>query len=284
MERKLFPSDKATATNLVRGRRPVRTIRIGRKQITYWIGNNGLLDGREVILFIHGAGGGQYTWSCQKSFFEKEFNPIIIELPGHGGSKGKGEKEIGRYSDLLQSFIRAMNLDKIFLVGHSMGGAIALTMALNHAEPIAGIVLVGTGAKLNVSPAVLDGIKNNFRQAVEEITRSAYSRKAPPDLIEWAMYDLMRCSPEVLYDDFLACNRFDIATEVKRIGLPTLILCGNEDTLTPMRYSQFLHRQIKSSRLEALPNAGHMVMIESFKTFNERVRAFIVNLHLFRDS
>ena len=280
----MFSVDKATTTNVIQGRRPGRIIRIGHKQISYWIGNNGLLDGREIILFIHGAGGGQHTWSCQKSFFEKEFNPIIIELPGHGGSGGKGEKDIGMYSDHLHSFLMALDLAGIFLVGHSMGGAIAQTMALNHAELIAGIVLVGTGARLKVPARILYDIENNFRRAIEKIARSAYSQKAPTELIEWGICDLMRCRPEVLYDDFLACNRFDATTEVKKIGLPTLILCGKEDRLTPVRHSEFLHRKIKSSKLEIVPDAGHMVMIESFKTFNEKIREFIVNVHLMEGS
>jgi pimeloyl-ACP methyl ester carboxylesterase len=63
-------------------------VRVGKKQISYWIGRKGLLEERETVLFIHGAGGGQYTWSYQKGFLEKQFNPIIIELPGHGESEG----------------------------------------------------------------------------------------------------------------------------------------------------------------------------------------------------
>src|SRR5512136_369470 len=122
------------------------------KQISYWIGRKSLLEGREVILFVHGAGGGQYTWSYQKGFFEKRFNPIIIELPGHGAAGGDGEEEIGRYAEHVYSFVKALGLSKIFLVGHSMGGAIVQTLALTHSEVIKGIVLVGTGARLRVIP------------------------------------------------------------------------------------------------------------------------------------
>ena len=60
------------------------------KQISYWIGRSGLSGDRQTILFIHGAGGGQFTWTYQKRFFEKRFNSIIIELPGHGESGGGG--------------------------------------------------------------------------------------------------------------------------------------------------------------------------------------------------
>ena len=252
-------------------------VRVGKKQISYWIGRKGLLEERETVLFIHGAGGGQYTWSYQKGFLEKQFNPIIIELPGHGESDGEGEEEIGRYAEHVLAFLKAMDLQKVFLVGHSMGGVIVQTLALTQAEVIKGIVLVGTGARLKVLPVILNGIKNNFEETVRMINQFAYSRKAPSDLIEKGISIMMQCRPEVLYGDFMACDRFDLINEVEKIILPTLILCGDDDQLTPVKYSQFLHSRIKGSKLEILPNAGHMVMMEAPQAFNEKIREFISN-------
>ncbi len=243
--------------------------------MSYWIRRGDLLEGREAVLFIHGAGGGEYTWSYQKGFFEKQFNPVIVELPGHGRSGGDGEQEIGKYAEHVHAFVRFMNLSKVTLVGHSMGGAVVQTLALTHPEVINKIVLVGTGARLRVSPMILDGIRNNFEETVRKITQFAYSRKVSSDLIERGLSDLMQCRPEVLYGDFLACDRFDIMSEVEKIDLPTLILCGDEDELTPVKYSQFLHGRIKHSKIEILSHAGHMVMMESFRTFNEKIGEFI---------
>ena len=253
-------------------------VNISRKQISYWIGRRDLLEGREVVLFIHGAGGGEYTWNYQKGFFEKQFNPIIIELPGHGKSGGDGEQEIGKYAEHVHAFLKVMGLSKVTLVGHSMGGAIVQTLALIHPEVVNKIVLVGTGARLKVFPMILDGIQNSFKETVRKITQFAYSRKVSSDLIERAISDLMQCRPEVLYGDFLACDRFDIMNEVEKIDLPTLVLCGDEDELTPVKYSQFLHRQIKHSKIEILSNAGHMVMMESSQAFDEKIGEFIAQI------
>ncbi len=252
-------------------------VSIGKRQISYWIGKEGSKEGREAVLFIHGAGGGQYTWSYQKAFFEKRFNPIIIELLGHGASEGGGEEEIGRYAEHVYSFLKALALPKVFLVGHSMGGAITQTIALTHPERVKGIILVGSGARLKVFPLILDGIMSNFEETVRKITEFAYSRKTPSEMIERGISDMMRCRPEILYGDFLACDRFDIMNEVEKINLPTLIICGGEDELTPPKYSQFLHQRIKGSKLEILPNAGHMVMMESAEAFNEKVVEFIIS-------
>jgi pimeloyl-ACP methyl ester carboxylesterase len=244
---------------------------IGEKGISYWIGRKEPSEKKETVLFIHGAGGGQFTWSCQKGFFEKHFHPLIIELPGHGESGGKGEDEIGKYAGHVYSFLKALGLQKIFLVGHSMGGAIVQSMALTYPEMIKGIVLVGTGARLKVLPMILEGIQTNFQETVPRIVQLSYSRQTSLGLIERGVNDMMRCQPEILYGDFMACHRFDVIHEVEKIDLPTLVLCGEEDELTPVKYSQFLHRQIKGSRLEIISNAGHMVMMEAPEAFNNNV-------------
>jgi pimeloyl-ACP methyl ester carboxylesterase len=252
-------------------------VSIGGKQISYWIGKGGLSEGRETVLFIHGAGGGQYTWGYQKAFFEKRFHPIILELPGHGASEGEGEEEIGRYAEHVYSFLKALSFSNVFLVGHSMGGAIVQTLALTHPEVIKGISLVGTGAKLKVLPLILNGIKANFEEAVRKINELSFFGETPPWLMERSIAGLMRCRPEVLYGDYLACDRFDIMNEIEKIDLPTLILCGREDGMTPVKYSQFLLQRIKGSRLEILPGAGHMLMMEAAEPFNEKIGAFVSN-------
>jgi pimeloyl-ACP methyl ester carboxylesterase len=156
-----------------------------------------------------------------------------------------------------------------------MGGAIVQTLALTHSEVIKGIVLVGTGARLKVLPLILDGIRNNFEETVQRINQFAYSQKAPSDLVGKGVLGMRLCRAEVIYGDFLACDRFDIINEVEKITLPTLVLCGDDDQLTPVKYSQFFQSRIKGSKLEVLPNAGHMVMMESPKVFNEKIGEFI---------
>ena len=251
------------------------TFRIGERRISYWARSKDILEERDTVLFVHGAGGSQFSWSFQKSFFEREFNPIIIELPGHGESGGEGEGEITKYAEHVSSFLKALDLERLFLVGHSMGGAIVQTLALTHPKLTKGMVLVGTGARLKVFPAVLEGIQNHFEETVRRIVRYAYSRKAPLALIEPGIENLMTCRLQVLYGDFLACDRFDLMKEVEKIDLPTLVICGSEDEMTPVKYSEYLHHQIGHSKLEILPNAGHMVMMESPDAFNQTVSEFI---------
>ena len=156
-----------------------------------------------------------------------------------------------------------------------MGGAIVQTLGLTRPEMIKGIVLVGTGARLKVLPMILNGIKANFEETVRKIVSFTLSPKTISELMERSINEMMRCRPEVLYGDFLACDQFDVMSELGKIDLPTLILCGGDDRLTPIKYSEFLHHGIKRSKLEILPNAGHMVMMESSQAFNEKIKEFI---------
>jgi len=156
-----------------------------------------------------------------------------------------------------------------------MGGAIVQTLALTHPEVIKGIVLVGTGARLKVLPLILDGIKSHFEETIQRINRFAFSRKAPSDLVEKGVLGMRQCRAEVIYGDFLACDRFDMMNEIGKVALPTLILCGDDDQLTPLKYSRFLQSRINGSKLEVLSNAGHMVMMELPLTFHEKIKEFI---------
>ena len=158
-----------------------------------------------------------------------------------------------------------------------MGGAIVQTLALTHPQRIKGIVLVGTGARLRVLPSILEGIRTHFEETVKDITRLAYSKKASQELIEKGVNYLLQCPPGILYGDFLACDRFDLLNEVHQIQVPTLVLCGQDDQMTPVRYSETLHRLIKGSTLVVLAGAGHMVMMESPPAFNERIAEFLLN-------
>lgn len=250
-------------------------VEVNGRAFHYWIGKSAPHDGSPVLLFIHGAGGNGLVWGFQKAFFEKRSVPILLDLPGHGASEGEGEKEISRYADHVSTFVKVLRLENIFLIGHSMGGAIVQTLALIEDPLLKGIVLVGTGPRLKVLPEILEGLKTRFEETVRKIARFAYSRKASAELVEAGVETLLRCPPEVLYSDFLACDRFDMTGQVEKIKVPTLVLCGDEDRLTPLSHARELANRIRTSTLEVIPGVGHMVMIEAPELFNERLNAFV---------
>jgi pimeloyl-ACP methyl ester carboxylesterase len=228
---------------------------------------------KPTLLFIHGAGGNNRVWEYQLKFFE---NAIAVDLVGHDGGVGKGT--IDEYVEEVKRFCDEKSLRNIVMVGHSMGGAIVQKFALDHPEYLEAIVLVCTGAKLKVIPIISDTIKRNYAQLTELMKEFASSHKTPIEIRKRAAEEMTRTSPEVAYRDFEACDKFNVMDRLEEIRLPTLIICGLEDQLTPVKYSEYLKSNIPNSRLEILTDAGHMVMLEKPAEFNDKLGEFIKEL------
>jgi pimeloyl-ACP methyl ester carboxylesterase len=86
-------------------------------------------------------------------------------------------------------------------------------------------------------------------------------------------------SPRVLYADFKACDAFDVRDQVGEIEQPTLVICGENDQMTPVRFSQFLAENLINSRLEVVPKAGHMVMLEQPETVANLIEGFLTEIN-----
>jgi len=228
---------------------------------------------QSILLFIHGAGESHKIWENQIKFFS---DLVAVDLPGHG--VGVGKRTIDEYIEYVKKFCDERGLKNIVMVGHSMGGAIVQKFALDHPEYLKAIVLVCTGAKLRVTPLIFEAIKRDYAQAVELITKLAFSSKATSEIKEKAAEEMKNISPEVTYGDFEACDKFNVMDRLKEITVPTLIICGFEDQLTPVKYSEYLKNNILNSKLEIIADAGHMVMLEKPKEFNEVLEKFIKEL------
>jgi len=231
-------------------------------------------EGKDSLVFIHGAGGNYTTWYPQKDYFSQSFNVFIMELPGHGAAHGEGADEIRSYALWIKGALDELEIKRPFLIGHSMGGAITMDLALRFPAIPKGLVLVGTGARLRVDPRILSGIKDDFPQAVEFICQLAFAKDVSQEMMKLGIEEMRKTSPEVLHGDFTACDRFDIMEEVKGIKNPTLVICGDQDVLTPVKYSRYLAEKIPEARLEIIEGAGHMVMLERPEEFNKRLEAF----------
>ncbi|MFX0063311.1 MAG: alpha/beta fold hydrolase [Candidatus Hermodarchaeota archaeon] len=247
--------------------------------IKFFLGKGSLDPRKKSVLFIHGSGGSHYTWDLQSSL-ENEFNIIAIDLPGHGESKGEGLKTVEEFSNALHQLIHQefSNYLPLILVGHSLGGAIVQQYSLKHPQDLLGIVLVGTGAKLRVMDQILDNLLDDFEEIVNLIAQYAFHKETDPRIIQKSIDQLLECPPNIMLQDFKACNEFNLFTEIKNISVPTLIICGTNDLLTPPKYSKYLHENIANSKLVEIPDAGHMVMLEQVQPFNQALKSFIREL------
>ncbi|HEY3275557.1 MAG TPA: alpha/beta hydrolase, partial [Syntrophorhabdaceae bacterium] len=228
----------------------------------------------EACVFMHGAGGSSLSWYSQRALQDR-MEVVLLDLPGHGDSPGPAPDNIEEYCEAVQGTLAEMGLDRYYLAGHSMGGAIAMSLALSSPEKVKGLILIGTGAKLRVMPEFLEGILKDKEKTVRMIIDLAFGRTTPPEIKEEGFKAMMKCYARTIYNDYLACDKFDIMNRAEKITCPTLILCALSDLLTPPKYSEYLKWKIKGSEIKLIEQAGHMMMIEKGEEVNSAIRAFI---------
>jgi pimeloyl-ACP methyl ester carboxylesterase len=230
------------------------------------------------VVFVHGAGDNHLVWNGQLAVLSALVRAYALDLPGHGRSTGMGRRSIYDYAVAVCEFLDKLRLDRAILVGVSMGGAIAQTFGLEFPDRVLGLGLVGTGARLRVAPAFLDGLRNDFPATAHLIVENCFAPGALDLMKRQSEKQLLRCGKQVVYDDYAACDSFSVITRLNEIHAPALILCGDQDRMTPVKYSQYLAAQIPNAQLKIIPGAGHMVMLEKPEQVTLALREWIMSL------
>jgi pimeloyl-ACP methyl ester carboxylesterase len=216
------------------------------------------------VVLLHGAGGTHLSWPAEIRRLPGQ-RMIALDLPGHGKSQALGgQQTIGGYARRVIDWLASVNLHRAVFVGHSMGSAVALTLAIHHPEQVLGICLLGSGVRLRVHPDLLADAASptTYLKAVETIVNRSFSITASPRLVELAGQRMGETRQSVFYGDLQACNAFDVSDHVTEVHQPALVVCGNDDQMTPLRYAQYLADAIPQAKLQIIPAAGHMVMLE----------------------
>jgi pimeloyl-ACP methyl ester carboxylesterase len=231
------------------------------------------------IVFIHGSGDSARIWRLQVEHLGPQ-RAFAIDLPGHGKRPDSLPPEVSvqDYARIAREIVRdELRLTQPIIAGHSLGGAIALQMGLDYGDELSGLILIGTGARLRVHPDLLEGARSGSEVSSRQLTLLA----VPPENAASVPEQLMREGPQseqhMLYRDLSACNVFDCMARLSEIHLPTLIICGTDDRLTPPKYSQYMHDHIAGSTLRILPHAGHYVMREQPDAVNTAIDEFLTN-------
>jgi pimeloyl-ACP methyl ester carboxylesterase len=226
------------------------------------------------LVFIPGAACGKATWLCQALYFA---DSEVIALPGH--PEGKPCSSVDSYVEWLRGYLQEQLHQDVVLAGHSMGGAVVQRYGLKHGDGIKALVLIGTGARLRTHPDLLEAVmgmidgKLVWRDYLEERHRTTV-----PEVRQAIIEERLRIGPAVMLNDLLACDRFDLMAEVHNIKLPTLVIGGSEDDLTPVKYAHYLTSQIKGAREVIVPGASHWVLTEKPKEVNQAIESFLAEL------
>lgn len=229
------------------------------------------------VVLIHGAGGTHLYWPPQIRRLPG-YRMFALDLPGHGRSRSdRGCQSIGEYAQYILSWLTTVGLHRAIFIGHSMGSAIALNLAINSPDQVLGLVLVGGGVKLPVNAALLEEASHSatYPRAVEMVVRWSFGPEVTDNLIALANRTMMETRQSVFYGDLLACNAFDVTEDVNQVRCPTLVICGEQDKMTTARSNQYLASQIPDARLELIADAGHMVMLERPNIVTSLLRNFL---------
>ena len=215
------------------------------------------------LVLIHGAGGNHLSWPAEIRRLAGA-RVFTLDLPGHGKSKGPGRQSVGDYVASVIAFMNAADLSRAVFVGHALGGAIALTLAIYHAQRVAGMGLIATGARLPIASTVLENAVNPATyllavQSLQELMNSPLTEKRVKDQ---AYRQFSSIRPTLFHGDLRASDQFDVTSCLEGIRSPVLVVCGTDDQLTPRRFSEILAEKIPGAALQTIEGAGHLVMLE----------------------
>lgn len=240
------------------------------------------------VVLVHGLGGSTLLWQPNITALATRHRVIAFDLPGHGLSdKPAAEYDVTFFTAALKGFLDAMKLERVALVGHSLGGHICLRLALAQPERVARLVLVdagGLGREIDTAflQPLLQGLR---REAVEVMLRGLFHN---PDFVTQPMVDATYealAQPgawEALVTATGAASAGDAQTEVlterlEALELPVLLVWGAEDAVIPVAHGHAAQAAIPGAELWVVEGVGHCPQLEAAEAFNARVEAFLAS-------
>lgn len=227
-----------------------------------------------TTIFIHGAGGNNLLWRRTLQGLSGRGRAIALNLPGHPS----GEilcKSVDEYAAVVHDFITSEGIAPVSVCGHSMGSAIALSLALDRPRDVEGLILVGGGAKLAVSPSIIEGLSRMPLRAIEELITPMSFHSVDLEMGREARRALSLSNVKVFLNDYLACNNFDVRPRLRTLSARTLLVCGESDRMTPPRYTRYLNANIPDSTAHFIKGAGHMVPLEKPEALGALLQSFL---------
>ena len=218
------------------------------------------------ILLMHGSGLSHIVWSLHEQFYVSQgFNVLSVDIPGHGNSEGPSLKSIEEISDWIRSLMRALDILKITIIGHSQGSLVGIDFASRYPDLISKLVLVAGSYKMPVNQDLIDLAEAGDEKAILLMMKWGYEgSKAfiggnPVKKIIKSSRDII----EVLAVDLNACNNYKNGEKsLEKINCSTLCIFGDLDKMVPVKAGTKMSERIKNSETKIISNCGHMIIFE----------------------
>lgn len=225
----------------------------------------------ETVVFIHGLSDSLLYWELLASNLKKDYQIIRMDLRGHGESElGSDEISIDLYVNDLVNLLDELNVSKVNFVGFSLGGVIALDFVIKYPEKVSSLVLMSSFAKVD---GHLTSVFNEFKKALNVSFEEFYDLILPmvlcPNVIEDNHEELeylkrlasQTANTQAYIKAIDACWDFDVENELSKIEIPTLILSGKHDEITPALIQKDICGKIRNSELIVFDDVKHNLLV-----------------------
>jgi len=235
------------------------------------------------ILLIHGAGSNGHSFHRQVQALGEKHSPFALDLPGHGRSSGvEGLLSVADYADFIAALLDALQVKSTVVLGHSMGGAIAMELALRYSSRIDALVLSSTAAKFSLGAERIEALRavmmGRAPQAFNTDGYSPRTLKEKFDVVREGWMEQVKTDPRVRYTDIVACSKLDLRDAISKIDKPTLVLCGADDQGTTVADAELIKSKIKGAKLEVIADAGHFAPREQPARYGSAIEQFLDSL------
>jgi len=241
------------------------------------------------VIFVHGFPFNKSMWDPQFEFLKETHRVITYDLPGFGNSGPlRAETSLTDFADNLVQFMDALKIEKANVCGFSMGGYILLNAMERYPFRFESIILCDTqcaaDSKENAQKrfdTIQDIEKKGLEEFTDEFLKKVFSNHAEIETTERMKQVILSNSPQAIIAALKAmAGRKETCSGLKNILVPTLVLCGEEDTLTPVAVSEFLFESIPNAEMHVIKNAGHLSNLEQPEIFNGHLHNFISDIIL----
>jgi 3-oxoadipate enol-lactonase len=248
----------------------------------------GVQDNRKPpIVLIHGFPFSSEMWSDQIQLLKDEHRVIAYDIRGHGKSDvGDGQYMLEFFVDDLIALLDHLNVSKAVLCGLSMGGYIALRAIERNSERFSSVILCDTSPQADTNEAKVrraasiklvktNGV-NAFAETFLKAVFAPESFQSKPREVEMIRRVIQSNSEIGICGTLLAlAGRTDTTEVLSTINVPTLILVGEFDKVTPPNLSELMHDKIRNSEFHVLPSAAHLSNLENSVEFNKHLTNFV---------